>query len=239
MKMLFVILSAFATTSALAESSDSDPWAFKLTSSYYATSQQLAATDVNLRAKRESDTFWLGHYQRGSEFEQTRVGFEHAAEFSSVQIVPSLQLATKGFVGGSINAQVGNDTVYGIVGLGRTNLKDYYNLNFDPNDAVTFGIGTKLIPRTDFSIFTIQDNRLGTGQRVIHALWRQNFDGHRRLTVDVSHKRGRSDETATSVAGNAVAVTLDERDVFLRLAREQKTNFSESDQTRLSAGVRF
>ncbi len=239
MKLLIAIFLACATTLALADASDPDPWAFKLSSSYYASSQQLAATDVNLRAKRESETFWLGHYQRGSEFEQTRVGYEHAIEFANVQIVPSLQLASKGFIGGSLNAQVGNDSVYGIVGLGRTNLKDYYNLNFDPNDAVTFGIGTKRIPGADFSIFTVQDNRLGTGQTVIHALWRQNFDRQRRLTVDVSHKRGRPDETAPSVAGNAVSVTLDERDVFVRLAREQKANFLASDQTRLSFGLRF
>jgi hypothetical protein len=46
---------------------------------------------------------------------------------------------------------------------GRTNLKDYFNLNFDPNDAILIGAGTRAIQHTTLSAFQIRDDRLGTG----------------------------------------------------------------------------
>jgi len=213
-------------------------WAFKLTPSYYATTHEKDAVDINLRANNGPHALWLGYYQRGNEFEQTRTGYEYTAQLPYVQLVPSLQLASHGFAGGSLNAQIG-DSVYGLIGFGRTNTRDYYNLNFDPNDAITFGLGTRLVPRSNISLFTVKDDRLHTGQTVTHLVWRMSPDEHQRWTVDLSSKRGRASAQDEMVSGGAVAVTYDYKDIFLRLAFDKKVNFTPDDQTRVSLGVRF
>ena len=215
-----------------------DVWIFKLTPSYYATSQQTAATDLNLRANHGPHALWLGYYRRANEFEQTRTGYEYTLQMPFGQLAPSLQLASRGFAGGSINAQIG-DPVYVLLGFGRTNTRDYYNLNFDPNDSVVYGLGTRLLPKSTLSLFTVKDNRLHTDQVVTHLVWRLTPEDRQRWTVDLSSKRGRPTPEDESVSGSALALTYDYRDIFFRIARDRKVNFSNDDQTRLSLGLRF
>jgi hypothetical protein len=215
-----------------------EPWAFKLTPSYYVTTNEKDATDTNLRANHGPHAIWVGYYRRGSEFEQTRTGYEYTAHLPFVQLVPSLQLASGGFVGGSINAQIG-DSTYALLGFGRTNARDYYNLNFDPNDSIVYGLGTNLLPESNLSLFTVKDNRLHTDQVVTHAVWRLSPDEHHRWTLDLSSKHGRPTADDAPVSGNALSVTYDDHNVFFRLARDRKVNFSAEDQTRLSIGLRF
>ena len=216
----------------------SDSWAFKLTPSYYVTTHGKDAIDLNLRANHGPHAIWLGHYRRGSEFEQTRTGYEYTAQIPYGQLVPSLQLATHGFAGGSINAQIG-DLVFALLGFGRTNTRDYYNLNFDPNDSIVYGLGTRLLPKSTLSLFTVKDNRLHTGQMITHAVWRMLPDDHQRWTIDLSSKHGRATAYGEAVSGEALAVTYDYRDYFFRMALDQKVNFTTTDQTRLTVGLRF
>ena len=233
--MLFALSAAHADVPA---TGGEEGWAFKLTPSYYVTTHQKDAVDLNLRANNGPHALWLGYYQRGREFEQTRTGYEYTAQLPYVQLVPSLQLASHGFAGGSLNAQLG-DSVYALIGYGRTNTRDYYNLNFDPNDAITYGLGTHLVPASNISLFTIKDNRLHTGQTVTHLVWRMSPDERQRWTVDLSSKRGRASAQDAMVSGGAVAVTYDYKDVFVRLAYDKKVNFTPDDQTRVTLGIRF
>lgn len=221
-----------------ADSAAPETWAFKLTPSYYVTTNQKDATDLNLRANHGSHAVWIGYYRRSDEFEQTRTGYEYTLQTPFGQLVPSLQLASHGFAGGSINAQIG-DAVYALLGFGRTNTRDYYNLNFDPNDSVVYGLGTRLLPKSNLSLFTVRDNRLHTDQVVTHLVWRVLPDDHQRWTIDLSSKRGRPTADDDAVAGTAISVTYDYRDVFIRLARDRKVNFTAEDQTRISLGLRF
>ena len=213
-------------------------WAFKLTPSYYVTGGLADAIDLNLRGGRGAHALWLAHYRRAAEFEQTRIGYEYTVHLPIGQLIPSLQLASHGFAGGSLNAQIG-DSVYALLGLGRTNLRDYYNLNFDPNDSIVVGLGTRLLPKSNVSLYTVRDNRLSTGQKVIHLVWRFAPDDHQRWTVDLSAKHGRPVADAEAVSGHALSLTYDYRQVFVRLARERRVNFSDADQTRVSIGLRF
>ena len=221
-----------------AEITPGESWAFKLTPSYYTTTHEKDAADLNLRVNSGAHAVWLGYYQRGNEFEQTRTGYEYTVQLPFGQIVPSIQLATHGFVGGSVNTQLG-DPVYVLLGYGRTNARDYYNLNFDPNDAVTYGLGTRLLPKSNLSLFTVKDNRLHTDQRVTHLVWRFLPDEHQRWTVDLSTKHGRASVDDDSVSGQALALTYDYRDFFIHAARDGKVNFTIENQTRLSVGLRF
>ena len=216
----------------------SEPWAFKLTPSFYATAQEHNALDLNLRANNGPHALWVGQYQRGAEFQQTRIGYEYAAHFDWGQMVPSLQVASGGFAGGSLNFQIGKP-VFLIAGLGRTNLRNYYNLNFDPNDAVTLGLGTHLGNGHQVSLFTVKDNRLATDQVVTHALWYWAASARDHWSLDVAYKDGRSSAGEARVTGRSVSVTYDHHPTFVRLAYDEKVNFSAHDQTRLSVGLRF
>jgi hypothetical protein len=235
------ITGAYADTTQTQVKADepvAKAWSYKLTPSYYVTTHGIDASDINLRANNGAHALWLGHYQRGGEFEQTRTGYEYTAQMPFVQIVPSLQLATHGFAGGSINAQLGDET-YVLLGWGYTNTRDYYNLNFDPNDSITYGIGTSKFPKSNILLFTVKDNRLQTGQIVTHAVWRLSPDEIQRWTVDLSSKTGRGSPVDDLVSGMALSVTYDYKEIFFRLAKDQNVNFTNEDQTRISIGMRF
>jgi hypothetical protein len=202
------IISAMLINNAFAQSEPTEPeLTFKLTPSYYLISNGNDGTDLNLRAEYGGHYGWIGYYHDRLGFAQTRAGYEYHADFGYVRTVASAQAATHGFIGGSLNAEIGGDT-YALVGWGRTNLQDYYNLNFDPNDAVTLGVGTRAIPETELSLYTTADDRLGTGQRVTHMIARKMLDKQQRLTLDITHKSGTSTE-GNNVTGNGISLGYD------------------------------
>ena len=210
---------------------------FKLTPSYYQSSDGNDAVDVNLRANRGQHTAWVGQYRDQNGFGQARTGYENKLDFGSARMVLSAQLASGGFVGGSITAEIGGDT-FGILGFGRTNLRDYYNLNFDPNDAITVGIGSRTFSDTELSLFHVWDDRLGTQQRVTHLVWRYKPSTSQRLTADTSYKSGLTSDNVF-VRGYGLSITYDYGQYFGRIARDQYANFTESHLTRFSLGMRF
>jgi hypothetical protein len=230
------------SVSAMAQQTPSEAegtaWSFKLTPSLYATQNETSAADVNLRGNLGNHTTWVGQYVRGNQYQQTRWGYEYNANFDWGQMVPSLQLASKGFAGASLNFHIGGPT-YVITGLGRTNLKDYYNLTFDPNDSYVIGFGTKVIDKHVFNLFAVKDNRLKTGQSVTHAVWRWQLNDSERCVIDVSHKTGSLSEGLAVIHGNGLSISYDFGQHFVKLAKEQKVNFSEHDQVLISAGLRF
>jgi len=217
---------------------DDKIWAFKLTPSYYSTTHQQSAFDLNLRANQGPHAVWLGYYQRGQEFEQVRTGYELTLESDYGRLVPSLQLATHDFAGAAVNLELGR-MVYALLGYGRTNAKDYYNLNFDPNDSVVYGLGTRLLPQTNLSVYTVKDNRLHTEQVVTHLVARIELHEGQRLTLDRFEKHGRETPDDLTVSGHGLALTYDFPQLFIRVARDRKVNFSNEDQNRIAFGVRF
>jgi hypothetical protein len=222
-----------------AQPANAEPWHFKLTASNYDTRGLTTAQDINLRGTRQDTTWWVAHYRRGGEFEQSRTGWEQNWAYGWGQLTSSLQLATHGFAGGALTAQLGDEALHGLVGWGRTNLKDYYNLNFDPNDAITLGLGGKLPGDSSYTLFTVKDDRLHTGQQISHALLRIPFQGATRLTLDYAYKHGRASEQEALVHGNSLAVGIDHKDLFLRVASDHKVNFTQDKQTRVAVGLRF
>jgi len=211
---------------------------FKLTPAWYDNSDGNDAWDVNLRADVGDQKAWLGQYQDQQHFRQTRAGYEYDPDFGWVNLSLSAQAATRGFLGGSAQANVGGDT-YVIVGFGRTNLKPYYNLNFDPNDAITLGFGSNvLLPHGEMSLYQVRDDRLHTQQRVTHALLKYHLSELSRLTVDANYKHGLADDRAM-VHGYGLALEYDYRQVFCKLARERAVNFTHVQQTRVAVGLRF
>ncbi len=211
--------------------------AFKLTPSYYRSSDGNDASDLNLRASIGDHTVWIGAYRDRAGFSQARAGYEFHQDSEALRVIWSAQLASRGFIGGSVTAEVGGAN-YAIVGWGRTNLHDYYNLNFDPNDAITVGLGSRAIPDTEVSLFRISDDRLGTHQHVTHCVLRYKSSNVARWTLDASHKSGLTGDDLF-IHGNAVSLTYDYKSLFLRLAEDQFANFTRNRATRISLGARF
>lgn len=221
-----------------------DAPAFKFTASHYANSREPSGADYNLRVNQGPHIAWIGHYRQGmgddnDAMRQTRAGYEYVLPTAFGQVTPSLQAASGGFWLGGFTAQVGSPQVYAIVGFARSNLRSYYNLNFDPNDAVTLGLGMRLPDKALLSAYVVRDDRLSTGQTVGHLVWRKEFGEGQRLTVDLGRKQGRPDAQSERLSANMLSVGYDHRDLFVRIARDRKVNFTQNDQTRVSAGFRF
>ena len=223
---------------AQAQAMDAEAWAFKLTPSVYSNRLAPQATDLNLRGNLGPHALWIGQYRQAGFGEQIRTGYEYTASLDWAQLVSSLQAAEGGFAGASLTAQIGQE-VYGIAGWGRTNLRPYYNLNFDPNDAITLGLGRWWGRQHQISLYRIQDDRLHTGQRVTHLLWRYHPDEVHRLTLDLADKRGRSEASGPWLQGHSLSLTWDWHGHFVRVAVDHKVNFTDDTQKRLSVGWRF
>src|SRR5712672_1624525 len=154
---------------AIEDRADNDPSepdedgtiAWKLTATHLHETALRSAFDLNLR---------------GNEFRQTRAGYERQLEIPVGRIIASAQLATHGFAGGSITAELGKGAAFALAGWGRTNLKTYYNLNFDPNDSILLGAGWRASQDTVVTLYQIHDDRTDTGQRVTHLVLRTKHD---------------------------------------------------------------
>ena len=214
--------------------------AYKFTPTYYRTTNVTPAYDLNLRGNLAAHTAWIGYYQRSDEFQQLRFGYENSVALPFGRLVPSLQYATRGFLGGSLTAEIG-ERYFGLAGFGRTNLRDYFNINFDPNDMVLLGAGTRALPNTTLSLFQIRDDRLGTGQRVTHLTARIKSGDKTRWTVDVFYKEGRADSDPASalVHGTGATLTVDYGRYFARVASDPYVNFSSNHMVRVALGLRF
>jgi hypothetical protein len=209
--------------------------AWKLTLGHYFY-RGYAGSDINLRWRGSNSDAWLGVYADGEFGNQARTGFDTSIDIShSIQLQPSIQLATRGFFGGSFTVQAGKDW-FGLAGIGRTNLRPYFNLNFDPNDAITFGVGHRTMNGSTYSLVVVADDRLRTHQTDWHLNARVPV-GRIRATIDVLRKSGLSD--IGPITGWGFTATIDWPVWFMRLARDPYQNFSSENAWRISAGIRF
>lgn len=195
--------------------------------------------DVNLRWQRDDLHLWGGFYEERTFGRQWRGGVDNRwSPLDGLSVQPSLQVASGGFVGGSVLLQIGSERWFGLVGWGRTNLRPYFNLNFDPNDAVTLGAGWHGDGGRSITATWIADDRLHTGQRHAHLIAQWPTGERQRLTLDLLHKRGEGD--AGPVHAWGWTATYDAPGGwFVRCARDPKQNFSEQDALRLSLGTRW
>ena len=210
---------------------------YKFTTTYLGSSDDNNAIDVNLRAVDDMHTAWVGEYGDRNGFRQLRAGYAYSPQFNYIRPTFSIQLATKGYIAESISAEIG-DKNFAILGIARTNLQEYYDLGHDPNDAITFGVGSRALENNEFYLFQIFDNRLHTQQRNNHLMWRYKFANDQRLVIDASYKTGLNVDNVF-IHGYGLSVDYDYKQYFVRIACDEFANFNPSNQTRLSAGFRF
>jgi hypothetical protein len=230
---LAAVLLAQAVCARAADEVQRLPW--KLTVGEYAYANY-AGTDVNLRWRADDSSAWVGAYSDQVFGTQARAGADTSISVGQyVQVQPSVQAASMGFLGGSVNLQAGI-AWYGLAGFGRTDARPYFNLNFDPNDALTFGAGHHAESGISYLVFVVADDRFHTGQRDWHANVQIPF-GDSHATLDLLRKSGLTD--AGPITGWGFSANWDWPRWFLRLAYDPHQNFSAQDAWRFVTGVRF
>jgi hypothetical protein len=230
----FLCMAAAGACAGYAHADDSStPW--KLTLGEYLYSDYLG-TDLNVRWRDNGSSAWAGLYSDRVFGTQARGGADTAINLGKyLQLQPSIQAASMGFVGGSFNIQAG-DVWYGIAGIGRTDARPYFNLNFDPNDALTLGAGHHSDAGISYYVILIEDDRFHTGQRDWHVNAQIPF-GASHATLDLLHKTGLSD--AGRISGWGGSANYDWPKWFLRLAYDPYQNFSAQNVWRFAGGIRF
>lgn len=215
--------------------------AFKLSMGLYQSTgggeADSDSTDINLRHSSRLGTFWVGHYVAPvRELIQDRVGWDRNFAVGVVRVQPSAQLATGGALNGSLGLETGGNWYVG-AGLGRTNLRETVNLNFDPNDAYSLSGGYRWAEGAALGLVYVRDNRLNPDQQHLHIVYRTPLpDGHR-MTLDLLFKRGRVEDQMIERSGLSLA--YDWPRWFLRLSYDPKVNFTPQDMWRLVFGTRF
>jgi hypothetical protein len=229
------LLLAASLGAGITAAADSSP-DFKLTLGWYDFSDHSHGIDANLRHTSDLGNIWVGFFRLDEPaFRQWRTGWDRSFG-KAVRISPSVQLASGGFAGGSIQAETGEPWFAG-VGFGRTNLRPYYNLNFDPNDSWQVVAGHRSEGGRTISAQMVRDNREHPDQRHFHLYWRQPLPRGERLTLDALYKVGIVEEEMIRRWG--FTATYDWPRFFLRVARDPKTNFTPVDAWRFSVGTRF
>jgi hypothetical protein len=213
-----------------------DDTPFKLTAGYYLFSSGARGADINLRHTSDLGNVWLGEYRSPQRNEdQWRLGWDRTFG-ETVRISPSLQAAAQGFFGGSIYVETGDPWFVG-GGLGRTNLRPYWNLNFDPNDSWTFSTGYRQPGGAIYSLLLVRDNRQNPDQQHLHFTFRQPLADGQRLTFDLLRKRGLVEDEMIHLWG--ATLTYDWPRFFLRAAWDPKSNFGPDNLRRFDLGIRF
>lgn len=235
-RLLVPVLFAAPT---FAPAQDSLP--FKLTLGLYQASggelPASTASDFNLRHSSGLGNVWYGHYAVNAPgFQQHRVGWDRVQVLGAWRLLPSLQVASGGAWNGSLGVETG-ERWYAGAGLGRTNLRQAVNLNFDPNDAWSLSGGYRWAEGAALGFVYVRDNRENPDQQHLHLVWRTPLADAQRLTVDLLLKRGLVEDAPIRRAGLSVA--YDWPRWFVRLSYDPQVNFTPQDMWRLAFGTRF
>ena len=237
--LLLCLLLCMGVAAQSTETKPSLP--FKLTTGIYqysgADEQNGPAIDINLRYSSAAGNVWLGHYVSwAQELKQDRIGWDRSFPVGPVRLMPSLQLATGAAWNGSVSVETGDDWFIG-AGLGRTNLREAVNLNFDPNDSYSVSGGYRWQDSTSLSFLLVRDNRLHPDQQHLHLVYRTPLQGEHRLTIDLLLKSGLVEDEYIERAG--LSLTYDWPRWFVRVSYDPKVNFTPQDLWRLAVGTRF
>ena len=231
-----IIAAGIFSVTAMAQGTDAAKPANKLTIGSYHFADTGNATDINLRHSNDYGDTWLGYYHSSAREEhQGRAGWDNTFELGALRVTPSAQIASRGYLNGSVNIETGESWFVG-AGFGRTNLKPNWNLNFDPNDSWSVSGGWRGDGQS-FALQWIRDDRENPDQRHMHAIYRKSLPNGERATLDILHKRGLVD--GESIRKTGASFTYDWPRYFVRLAYDPKVNFTHEDMWRLSVGTRF
>lgn len=228
-----ICIAAIASTTCVASEVEAP---FKLTTGWYHLSESGNGLDINVRHSSDYGNVWAGFFKvKDVDVQQWRAGWDRSFG-DDIRLQPSIQVASGGFAGGSLNVETGTNWVAG-AGLGRTNLRPYYNLNFDPNDSWYVLAGYRGDDGKSVVATYVRDNRENPDQQHFHLTIRTPMLEKQRLTLDVLYKRGLVENQRIGKLG--ATLTYDWPKFFARIAYDPRTNFTPDNAWRLSIGTRF
>lgn len=235
--MVRILVLALFLAPAISLAVESAEPSYKLTMGHYVYSGGVGSYDINLRNSSGVGNLWVGYYESKQRAEaQLRGGWDHTFDMAGVRVSPSVQAASMGFASLSAQAEAGEIWFVG-AGLGRTNLRPYSNLNFDPNDSWMVSFGKRSAGGEAFYLQQVRDNRLNPDQRHIHAYYRMPLNNGDRITLDLLYKTGLVDDILIHKWG--LSVVYDWPGFFISAAYDPKVNFSTDNMLRTSIGMRF
>jgi len=215
----------------------SDEFKSKLTLGIYFTKSG-AAYDLNLRHQFGPLTAWIaGFYDRKSN-RLVRVGAQYDYKKAWFHFVPTLEVATSKAVSASLYSEWGSGNTIFIAGVSRTNLKAFFDLFWDPSEAVQLGIGHKLSSYDRIQAYTIFDVRLHTEQQNTHVLWRRKLNRNNGITFDGVFKSGHED-SGKLIRAVGIGAYYDRPKWFWKLYYDPHVNFSSQTMVRTGIGLKF
>src|SRR5882724_7670353 len=150
------------------------------------------AYDLNLRHQFGPVTAWIAGYHDSNGNQLIRVGGQYDYHKRWFHFVPTGEIETTKGASLSLYSELGHDT-FAIVGYSRTNLKTFFDLFWDPGDAVQLGVGHKISSYDRLQAYTIFDVRLHTAQENTHVVYRHKLNRNNGITFDGVFKSGRID----------------------------------------------
>jgi hypothetical protein len=216
---------------------NSDDKKSKLTFGIYFT-PGARVYDLNLRHQFGSSlTAWIAGFYDPHNNKLIRVGAQYDYKKAWFHFVPTLEVATTKGVSGSLYSELGGNT-FAIVGVSRTNLKAFFDLFWDPSEAVQLGIGHKISSYDRIQAYTIFDVRLHTGQQNTHLIWRHKLNRNNGITFDGLFKTGHTD-SGEYIHNVGIGVYYDRPRWFWKLYYDPHVNFSDHTMVRTGIGWKF
>ena len=215
----------------------SDEFKSKLTFSVYFTNgEQLY--DLNLRHQFGPLTAWIAGFVDPHGTKLIRVGAQYDYKKAWFHFVPTLEVATTKAVSASLYSELGAGKTIAIVGVSRTNLKSFFDLFWDPSDAVQLGVGHKLSSYDRIQAYSIIDVRLHTEQQNTHVVYRHKLNANNGITFDAVFKTGHED-SGKFIRTAGIGVYYDRPKWFWKVYYDPHVNFTSHTMVRTGIGLKF
>ncbi len=215
----------------------SDEFKSKLTLGIYFTPGS-RVYDLNLRHQFGNLTAWIAGFYDPQSNKLLRVGAQYDYKKRWLHLVPTAEVETNGALSGSLYSELGSGNTYAIAGIARTNLRAFFDLFWDPSDAVQLGVGHKISNYDRIQGYTIFDVRLHTGQQNTHVLWRHKLNANNGITFDGVFKTGHGD-SGEFIRAVGIGVYYDREKWFWKLYYDPHVNFSDHTMVRTGIGLKF
>ncbi len=215
----------------------SDEFKSKLTFSVYFTNgEQLY--DLNLRHHFGPLTAWIAGFAQPNGTKLIRVGAQYDYKKAWFHFVPTIEVATTKAVSGSLYSELGSGKTFAIAGVSRTNLKSFFDLFWDPSDAVQLGIGHKISSYDRIQAYSIIDVRLHTEQQNTHVVWRHKLNANNGITFDGVLKTGHED-SGKFIHTAGIGAYYDRPKWFWKVYYDPHVNFTSHTMVRTGIGLKF
>ena len=215
----------------------SDEFKSKLTFSVYFTNGE-RLYDLNLRHQFGPLTAWIAGFAQPNGTKLIRVGAQYDYKKAWFHFVPTIEVATTRAVSGSLYSELGSGNTIAIVGVSRTNLKSFFDLFWDPSDAVQLGIGHKISSYDRIQAYSIFDVRLHTEQQNTHVVWRHKLNANNGITFDGVFKTGHED-SGKFIHTAGIGAYYDRPKWFWKVYYDPHVNFTSHTMVRTGIGLKF